>query len=91
MKERQRELEEMGINISGGGIGIDKTKYYLLNMNPDPSMSLLLFYLKVFLLVEHNMAFSVSRNLSRKSVAIVQMLVQISFLKVSESNPSMPY
>ena len=38
----------MGISIQSGGIGVDKTKYYLFNMSPDPAMdALLLYYLKV--------------------------------------------
>jgi hypothetical protein len=50
LKERQKALEEMGIDIKHDGIGIDASKYYLVNMSSDPAMaSMLLYYLKVVL------------------------------------------
>ena len=47
-QERQRALENMGISIQEAGIGVQSDKYYLVNLNADPSMNeLLVCYLKV--------------------------------------------
>jgi len=48
MEERQRAMEEMGISIHKGGVKIDRSKYYLVNLNEDPAMSeMLVYYLKI--------------------------------------------
>eukprot|EP01147_Barroeca_monosierra_P002043 gene2043-5113_t len=44
MKERQRALEALGISVSNQGVAIDKDKYYLVNLNEDPSMTGMLIY-----------------------------------------------
>eukprot|EP00045_Choanoeca_perplexa_P016108 m.212998 g.212998 ORF g.212998 m.212998 type:complete len:1764 (+) comp17171_c0_seq1:162-5453(+) len=47
MAQRQREMEEMGLSINKGGVAIDKDKFYLVNLNEDPSMSdMLMYFLK---------------------------------------------
>ena len=47
-QERQKALENMGISIQEAGIGVRSDKYYLVNLNADPSMNeLLVCYLKV--------------------------------------------
>eukprot|EP00051_Salpingoeca_urceolata_P016604 m.221828 g.221828 ORF g.221828 m.221828 type:complete len:544 (+) comp18726_c4_seq2:629-2260(+) len=47
LQERQRQLEEMGISVQSGGIMVDNSKYYLVNLNEDPAMSeMLVYYLK---------------------------------------------
>ena len=49
-QERQTALENMGISIQESGIGVQSDKYYLVNLNADPSMNeLLVCYLKVSL------------------------------------------
>lgn len=46
--ERQQALEKMGISIQASGIKVEKNKYYLVNLNADPSLNeLLVYYLKV--------------------------------------------
>jgi len=41
----------MGISVKSAGIGVQRNKFYLVNLNADPIMSeLLVCYLKVFLL-----------------------------------------
>ena len=46
-EERQKALEEMGISLPVEGIGVQKDKSYLVNLNADPCMSeLLVCYLK---------------------------------------------
>jgi hypothetical protein len=41
-------MEEMGLSINKGGVAIDKDKFYLVNLNEDPSMSdMLMYFLKV--------------------------------------------
>eukprot|EP00050_Salpingoeca_kvevrii_P017337 m.64241 g.64241 ORF g.64241 m.64241 type:complete len:1733 (-) comp7505_c0_seq1:232-5430(-) len=46
-KERQRQLEEMGVSVVKEGLAVDKSKSYLVNLNADPSMNeLLVYYLK---------------------------------------------
>ncbi|CAI8043563.1 Kinesin-like protein KIF13A, partial [Geodia barretti] len=46
-QERQKALENMGISIQEAGIGVRSDKYYLVNLNADPSMNeLLVCYLK---------------------------------------------
>lgn len=45
--ERQQALEKMGISIQDSGIKVEKNKYYLVNLNADPSLNeLLVYYLK---------------------------------------------
>jgi hypothetical protein len=47
--ERQQALEKMGISVQASGIKVEKNKYYLVNLNADPSLNeLLVYYLKVF-------------------------------------------
>lgn len=46
--ERQHALEKMGISVQASGIKVEKNKYYLVNLNADPSLNeLLVYYLKV--------------------------------------------
>lgn len=48
-QERQKSLEDMGISVQAAGIGVQKDKFYLVNLNADPSMNeLLVCYLKVW-------------------------------------------
>lgn len=50
--ERQQALEKMGISVQASGIKVEKNKYYLVNLNADPSLNeLLVYYLKVILLM----------------------------------------
>ena len=47
-QERQKALENMGISVQAAGIGVQMDKFYLVNLNADPSMNeLLVCYLKV--------------------------------------------
>ncbi|XP_011311127.1 kinesin-like protein KIF13B isoform X5 [Fopius arisanus] len=50
--ERQQALEKMGISVQASGIQVEKNKYYLVNLNDDPSLNeLLVYYLKDVTLV----------------------------------------
>ena len=50
-QERQQALEKMGISVQASGIQVEKNKFYLVNLNADPSLNeLLVYYLKVRLL-----------------------------------------
>jgi hypothetical protein len=50
--ERQQALEKMGISVQASGIKVEKNKYYLVNLNADPSLNeLLVYYLKVFYII----------------------------------------
>ncbi|XP_072940106.1 kinesin-like protein KIF13A isoform X5 [Epargyreus clarus] len=50
--ERQQALEKMGISVQASGIKVEKNKYYLVNLNADPSLNeLLVYYLKDHTLV----------------------------------------
>lgn len=45
--ERQEALESMGISVQSSGIMVEKSKYYLVNLNADPSLNeMLVYYLK---------------------------------------------
>lgn len=45
--ERQQALEKMGISVQARGIQVEKNKFYLVNLNADPSLNeLLVYYLK---------------------------------------------
>ena len=56
--ERQKALEEMGISVQEAGIGVQVDKYYMVNLNADPSLNeLLVCYLKVWSL-SHDMLVS---------------------------------
>ena len=47
-QERQQHLEKMGISVEASGISVEKNKYYLVNLNADPSLNeMLVYYLKV--------------------------------------------
>lgn len=49
-QERHKALEEMGISVQSSGIAVEKSKFYLVNLNADPSMNeLLVYYLQVTL------------------------------------------
>lgn len=53
--ERQQALEKMGISIQASGIKVEKNKYYLVNLNADPSLNeLLVYYLKVSVKFTHS-------------------------------------
>ena len=46
--ERQRFLEQMGIDVQASGIKVQQGKFYLVNLNADPSLNeMLVYYLKV--------------------------------------------
>jgi len=46
-QERQQALEKMGISVQASGIQVEKNKFYLVNLNADPSLNeLLVYYLK---------------------------------------------
>ena len=46
-QERQQALEKMGISVQSSGIKVETDKYYLVNLNSDPSLNeLLVYYLK---------------------------------------------
>ncbi|XP_047740142.1 kinesin-like protein KIF13A isoform X2 [Hyalella azteca] len=46
-QERQQALEKMGISVQTSGISVEKDKYYLVNLNADPSLNeMLVYYLK---------------------------------------------
>lgn len=47
-KERQKDLTEIGISIESSGIKVEKDRFYLVNMNADPSLNeLLVYYINV--------------------------------------------
>ena len=47
LEERAQQLKEMGISVQGGGIAVDASKTYLLNLAPDASRGeLTMYYLK---------------------------------------------
>ncbi len=49
-KEWESTLGNLGISVHSSGIKVEKDKFYLVNMNDDPSMNeLLVYYLKVSL------------------------------------------
>ncbi|VDM97845.1 unnamed protein product [Thelazia callipaeda] len=43
-KERQKDLAEIGISVAGSGIKVEKDRFYLVNLNADPSLNELLVY-----------------------------------------------
>ncbi|KIH54147.1 hypothetical protein ANCDUO_15705 [Ancylostoma duodenale] len=43
-QERQRDLAEIGISIESSGIKVEKDRFYLVNLNADPSLNELLVY-----------------------------------------------
>uniref|UniRef100_A0A914C1N4 Kinesin motor domain-containing protein n=1 Tax=Acrobeloides nanus TaxID=290746 RepID=A0A914C1N4_9BILA len=43
-KERQKDLAEIGISLAESGIKMEKNRFYLVNLNADPSMNELLVY-----------------------------------------------
>ncbi|VDM51755.1 unnamed protein product [Angiostrongylus costaricensis] len=43
-KERQRDLAEIGISVESSGIKVEKDRFYLVNLNADPSLNELLVY-----------------------------------------------
>ncbi|CAF1478921.1 unnamed protein product, partial [Adineta steineri] len=46
-KERHELLEKSGISVCSSGIGLEKDRLYLVNLNPDPALNeLLVYYLK---------------------------------------------
>lgn len=46
--QRQQALEKMGISVEADGIKVESDKFYLVNLNADPSLNeMLLFNIKV--------------------------------------------
>ena len=46
-EDRRLALEKMGISVESSGIKVDKKKYFLVNLNADPSLNeLLVYYIK---------------------------------------------
>ena len=46
-EDRRQALEKMGVSIQSSGIKVEKNKYFLVNLNDDPSLNeLLVYYLK---------------------------------------------
>lgn len=46
-QERHKILKDMGISIQDAGIAVEKGRYYLVNLNADPSLNeMLVYYLK---------------------------------------------
>ena len=61
----------MGISVQSSGIAVEKSKFYLVNLNADPSMNeLLVYYLKVILLLHGHRfnTFSPKGGSSQKSI-----------------------
>ncbi|GAB1598063.1 KIF13A isoform X15, partial [Argonauta hians] len=51
-QERHKALENMGISVQTSGIKVEQSRYYLVNLNADPSLNeLLVYYLKEHTLV----------------------------------------
>lgn len=74
--ERQQALEKMGISVQASGIKVEKNKYYLVNLNADPSLNeLLVYYLKVIIMA---CIFSVSKIILCKFNALICKLKFLS-------------
>lgn len=59
--ERQQALEKMGISVQASGIQVEKNKFYLVNLNADPSLNeLLVYYLKVLYMCIHYYYYCIS-------------------------------
>lgn len=72
-QERQQALEKMGISVQASGIQVEKNKYYLVNLNDDPSLNeLLVYYLKVRVYCSLTFALELVRHL------IVTLVLHIS-------------
>ncbi|XP_037034787.1 kinesin-like protein KIF13B isoform X4 [Bradysia coprophila] len=73
--ERQQALEKMGISVQASGIKVEKNKYYLVNLNADPSLNeLLVYYLKERTLV------------GGRSVMSQQLDIQLSGLGIQDEH-----
>ena len=53
-RERQRDFADMGVCVADAGIKVQKDRFYLVNLNADPSMNeLLVYYINVSLRTSH--------------------------------------
>ena len=69
-EDRRHALEKMGISVQSSGIKVEKNKYFLVNLNADPSLNeLLVYYLK-------------TRSLVGRSEAAVPQDIQLSGLGI---------
>lgn len=51
-EDRRQALEKVGISIQASGIKVEKDKFFLVNLNSDPSLNeLLVYYLKDYTLI----------------------------------------
>ena len=65
----------MGISVQASGIKIEKNKYYLVNLNADPSLNeMLVYYLKVRYILEWSHGLK-----SQKSHEILKNCLQQGF------------
>nr|XP_045609917.1 kinesin-like protein KIF13A isoform X6 [Procambarus clarkii] len=70
-QERQQALEKMGISVQASGISVEKNKYYLVNLNADPSLNeMLVYYLKERTLVGRPDAGSEPNDIQLSGVGI---------------------
>ncbi|KAK3891209.1 hypothetical protein Pcinc_004892 [Petrolisthes cinctipes] len=70
-QERQQALEKMGISVEASGISVEKNKYYLVNLNADPSLNeMLVYYLKDRTLVGRPDAGSEANDIQLSGVGI---------------------
>ncbi|XP_069985793.1 kinesin-like protein KIF13A isoform X3 [Penaeus vannamei] len=70
-QERQQALEKMGISVQASGISVEKNKYYLVNLNADPSLNeMLVYYLKDRTLVGRPDAGSTPNDIQLSGVGI---------------------
>ncbi|XP_042236957.1 kinesin-like protein KIF13A isoform X3 [Homarus americanus] len=70
-QERQQTLEKMGISVQASGISVEKNKYYLVNLNADPSLNeMLVYYLKERTLVGRPDAGSEPNDIQLSGVGI---------------------
>ena len=48
LQERHQALMQMGVSVETSGIKVEHGRYFLVNLNADPSLNeLLVYYLKV--------------------------------------------
>ena len=84
-KERQEALEKMGISVQGSGIRVEKGKYYLVNLNAEPSLNeLLVYYLKEHTLIGTSEA-PVEQDIQLSGVGIMPEHCVIEIDKINNS------
>ncbi|CAK9297174.1 unnamed protein product [Gordionus sp. m RMFG-2023] len=83
-QERQKTLENIGISADDTGIKMQNDKYYLVNLNSDPSLNeMLIYYLKKFKTLIGRPDTEPEQHIKLRGLGIVAHHCEIDIMKIN--------